>query len=93
MLLIISFEKSLHEKDVHESTLVYSNSWGEFYVKRFKSTRKMLSFLRKAPIAAGQPEPELYIQRQSTSYHKIIERTKRLISTLPWAAHPGDDAD
>ncbi len=93
MLVVISFENSPWEKDIHNFAVVYKTSWGELFVKRFQSTGKLLSFLKRAPVEAGYLEPSLYIERQSTAYEKIIERTKKIISVLPWIAGQGADGD
>ncbi len=86
LLVIVSFEKSPREKDFNEFTVVYKTSWGELFMKRFQSTKALLSFFKSLPMDAGRMEPNFYVQRHSASYEKIIERTKTIISNLPWAS-------
>ncbi|MDM8537877.1 class I adenylate cyclase, partial [Desulfobacterales bacterium HSG17] len=50
MLVIVSFEKSPYEKDINDFSVVYRNSWGELFVDRFNSPRKLQNFLKKYTI-------------------------------------------
>jgi adenylate cyclase, class 1 len=79
LLLVVSFEKSPWEKDINDFGVIYKNSWGELFVNRFKSPRKLESFLKKAALDKWFVETGYYVQRNSTYYEKIIERLKKII--------------
>ncbi len=79
LLVAVSFEKAFYEKDINDFGLIYINSWGELFVQRINSPRKLEAFIRKAQAGRWHPEINYYVQRNSTYYEKIIERTKRII--------------
>ncbi|TYT75872.1 class I adenylate cyclase [Desulfobotulus mexicanus] len=78
VLVVISFEKSPYEKDINDLGVIFSNAWGEIYVRRFQSPFALASFMRQ--YRKGNPSLEVYyyLQRNASYYEKIIERTKRL---------------
>ncbi len=79
ILIVVSFEKAYYEKDINDFGIIYINSWGELFVERMKSPRKLEVFIRKTCESRWKPEINYYVQRNSTYYEKIIERTKRII--------------
>lgn len=94
LLVVISFENFYWEKDINDFGVLYNNSWGELYVKRCTSARELESFLRKARQPALGSEISYYLQRNSTYYEKIIERTKQVIlSGIKNACSTSDDGD
>jgi adenylate cyclase class 1 len=94
LLVVISFEKFYWEKDINDFGVLYNNSWGELYVKRCTSARELEAFLRKARQPALGSETSYYLQRNSTYYEKIIERTKQVIlSGIRGAGNAYDDRD
>lgn len=78
VLVVISFEKNAYEKDINDLSIVFSNTWGEVYVQRFRSPFALNAFMRR--LRQGNPDMEVqyYLQRNASYYEKIIERTKRL---------------
>ncbi|MFH0725880.1 MAG: class I adenylate cyclase [Pseudomonadota bacterium] len=94
LLVVISFENFYWEKDINDFGILYNNSWGELYVKRCTSARELESFLKKARQPALGSEPSYYLQRNSTYYEKIIERTKQVIlSGIKHACSASDEGD
>jgi adenylate cyclase class 1 len=82
LLVVASFEKSPWEKDINDFAVVYKNSWGELFAKRFHSRTKLESFFKRIGRETVHVETGFYVQRNCNSYEKIIERTKRILSTL-----------
>ncbi|RJQ56940.1 MAG: hypothetical protein C4530_13815 [Desulfobacteraceae bacterium] len=82
LLITVSFEKSPWETDINDFAVVFNNSWGELFVRRFHSPGALLSFFKKTSARADRLETSYYIQRNCASYEKIIERTKKIISLL-----------
>ena len=82
ILVVVSFEKAYYEKDINDFGIIHINSWGELFVERIKSPRKLEAFIKKACEGRWKPEVNYYVQRNSTYYEKIIERTKRIIFSM-----------
>jgi hypothetical protein len=97
LLVVISFENFYWEKDINDFGVIYNNSWGELYVNRCTSARELESFLRKMRQPALGSETSYYLQRNSTYYEKIIDRTKQVIlagiRTADRACDEGDELD
>jgi len=79
ILVIVSFEKAPWDKDINDFGVVYLNNWGELFVKRFASPFKLDSFLNTNCTDRNRMMISYYVQRNSFSYEKIIERTKYII--------------
>jgi adenylate cyclase class 1 len=79
ILVVVSFEKAYYEKDINDFCVIHINSWGELFVERFQSPKKLESFIKKACTSRWKPEINYYVQRNSTYYEKIIDRTKQII--------------
>jgi hypothetical protein len=93
LLVVISFENFYWEKDINDFGVLYKNSWGELYLRRCKSAMALESFLGKARHPPLGSEISYYLQRNSTYYEKIIERTKQvMLSAIKRAASASDDA-
>ncbi len=82
MLVVISFEGSHHAKDMNDFCVIYSNHWGELFVRRFNSPEKMKEFIESGGQKFARTEMYYYIQRNSLYYEKIIERTKQLVTRI-----------
>jgi adenylate cyclase, class 1 len=94
LLVVISFENFYWEKDINDFGVLYKNSWGELYVKRCSSAMELKSFLRKARHPLIGSETSYYLQRNSSYYEKIIDRTKQIIlSGIKDAGNILDDRD
>jgi adenylate cyclase, class 1 len=79
LLVVISFENFYWEKDINDFGVLYKNSWGELYIKRISSASMLETFIAEARQPALGIETAFYLQRNSTYYEKIIDRTKRII--------------
>jgi adenylate cyclase class 1 len=79
LLVIVSFENSPWEKNINDFGIVYNSSWGELFVRRFNSIPKLKVFLKNASIDRWNIGTSYYVQKNSASYEKIIERTKKII--------------
>ncbi|MCF8067504.1 MAG: class I adenylate cyclase [Desulfobacterales bacterium] len=79
ILISVSFEKSPWNKDINDFCIVYTNTWGEVFVKRFNSPGKLKKFIREADTNLLSIATTYYVQRSCTSYEKIIERTKKVL--------------
>ena len=79
LMVVVSFERSPWEKNINDLGVIYKNSWGELYVRRFNSGYDLMAFLRKLGERRWKIETRFYLQRNSTYYEKIIERTKKMI--------------
>ena len=94
MLVVISFEGSRYAKDINDLCVIYSNLWGELFVRRFNSPEKLKEFIKSGGRKFLRAEMHYYIQRNSPYYEKIIERTKKLVTgsrftpTMPVSAPP-----
>jgi len=94
LLVVVSFENFYWEKDINDFGVLYKNSWGELYLRRFKSAMELESFLGKTRHPPLGSEISYYLQRNSTYYEKIIERTKQVIlSAIQRAVNTSDNRD
>lgn len=82
LMVVVSFEKNPWEKDINDLAIVYTNSWGEMFVERFKSPHLLDTFFRKSGYHTKNIETSYYLQRNCTFYEKIIERTQKILSIL-----------
>jgi adenylate cyclase class 1 len=82
LMIVVSFEKNPWEKDMNDLAVVYTNSWGEMFVERFKSPHLLDTFFRKIGNRSKKIETSYYLQRNCTYYSKVIERTKKIISLI-----------
>lgn len=79
LLVIVSFEKSPWEKEINDFSVIYKNTWGELFVKRIVTPQELVAFVKK--ITKKRPaSTSCYVQRNSTYYEKIIDRTKKLLN-------------
>jgi len=79
LMVIVSFERNPWEKNINDLGVIYKNSWGELYVKRFSSGYDLGAFLRNLGERRWDIETSFYLQRNCTYYEKIIERTKKIM--------------
>ena len=79
MMVIVSFERNPWEKNINDLGVIYKNSWGELYVKRFSSGYDLGAFLRNLGDRRSDVDIHYYLQRSCTYYEKIIERTKKIL--------------
>ncbi|MBF0227646.1 MAG: class I adenylate cyclase [Desulfobacterales bacterium] len=79
LFVVISFESSPWDKDINDFGVIYLNNWGELFVRRFKAPGKLRDFLKELCGDKQGLNIKYYLQRNSSSYEKIIERTKQII--------------
>jgi adenylate cyclase class 1 len=79
ILVVVSFEKAYYEKDINDFCIIHINNWGELFVQRMRSPKKLETYVNQACVGRWQPAINYYVQRNSTYYEKIIDRTKRII--------------
>lgn len=79
MMVVISFENFYWEKNINDFGVLYKNNWGELFLRRFSSAIELEAFLKRARQPALGVDTAYYLQRNSTYYEKIIERTKQVI--------------
>ena len=82
MLVVISFEGSTQSKDMNDFCVIYTNHWGELFVRRFNSPEKFMGFIADGGQKFSRTEMFYYIQRNSLYYEKIIERTKNIVTQI-----------
>lgn len=82
MLVIVSFERPGHLKDMNDFTILYSNHWGEFFSRRFNKPERLQAFIEAEGLKFRHVERHYYVQRNSLYYEKIIDRTKKLVTHL-----------
>ncbi|MBI9084912.1 MAG: class I adenylate cyclase [Desulfobacterales bacterium] len=78
MLVIVGLEQSPWDSKNRDVRVVYTNGWGELFVRRFKTLAEYESFSREAT-SGGDRRVEMahHVLRNATAYEKIIERTKQ----------------
>jgi adenylate cyclase, class 1 len=79
LLVIVGFDQSPWEKGSSEFNVVYMNNWGELFVNSFGSYDSFSTFLKETHRKGTSLEKSYYVRRNSTSYEKIIERTKNIV--------------
>lgn len=79
LLIVAGFERSPWEKDISDYSVVYTNCWGELFVKRLRSTASFKAFLAEALKENPNIEINKYLKRNFTSYEKTIARSKAFV--------------
>ena len=79
LLIVAGFARSPWEKDISGYSVVYTNCWGELFVKRLDSTARFKAFLARALKANPNIEINKYLKRNFTSYEKTIARSKAFV--------------
>jgi adenylate cyclase, class 1 len=82
ILVVVSFEQDGARKDMNDLCVIYLNSWGELFIRRFRGMETFKAFLARACHDPGRGEVHYYVQRSSLYYEKIIERTKHVVSEM-----------
>ena len=81
MLTVSGFEKSPWAQVDEDYSVVYINCWGELFVEQFDSAEDLQSFKKAIRSKNSNVIVNSYLRRNSTSYEKIIARSKyRLFS-------------
>lgn len=77
LLVVVSSEISPWKNEINDFSVVYLNSWGELFVKRFLTFQTMEIYLKTVLESNKDVVINYYVQRNATSFEKIIERTKK----------------
>lgn len=77
VMVVLDFEASPWYLKTGDYCIIYLNCWGELFVRHFSSLKKFETCMRK--ISQNQPNIKIsyYVQRNATSFEKIIERVKQ----------------
>jgi hypothetical protein len=60
--------------------LIYKNTWGELFARRFSSMDAVRVFMNETGIDINQVDMNYYVRRSSLVYEKTIERSKNGVS-------------
>ena len=77
LLVIVGLEQSPWNSKKRDIRVVYTNGWGELFVRRFKTMAEWESFSRDVGGGDHRVEIAYHVLRNPTAYEKIIERTKQ----------------
>ena len=80
-LIVLNFETTVHVREIRDLRLVWRNSWGELFVKRWTNPSALREFLDGAAETSPSMEIQYYVQRSSFLYEKVIDRAKRTATT------------
>lgn len=76
VLVVSGFEKTPWTEFDEDYCVVYINCWGELFVEQFDSLEGLQSFLEASRNGNSSIIVNRYLRRSSTSYEKIIARSK-----------------
>lgn len=79
LLVVISFEEEPWEKVPSNIGLIYKNSWGEVFVRRFNTERRLKDFLDQNDCREGQVLVDYYLQRKCINYTVLLNQVKKMI--------------
>ncbi|MGD9209549.1 MAG: class I adenylate cyclase [Desulfobacteraceae bacterium] len=80
VMVVLDFETSPWYIDSQDYHIIYINCWGELFVRRFPTPRSFKTFMRKISQAPNNVQVSYYVQRNASSFEKIIQRTKQSTS-------------
>jgi adenylate cyclase class 1 len=79
MLVVVNFEGTSSGKYIEDFCVLYGNTWGELFQRRFLSPVMFREAFDAQDMKYRHMNIQYYVQRNSFHYDKIIERTKRLL--------------
>lgn len=79
MLVVVSFEEEPWEKNAVNIAVIYKTSWGEVYVRRFYTERRLKEFVMKSGYREGRVAVDYYLQRKCNNYAAILAQVKALV--------------
>jgi adenylate cyclase, class 1 len=90
ILVIIGMEQSPWRSGNRDARVIFTNCWGELFVRRFRSMKDFERFVAEARKGERHVEIAYHVMRNATSYEKIIERTKQVLqpSLFPRGRQP-----
>lgn len=79
MLVVVSFEEEPWEKSTTNMAVIYKTSWGEVYVRRFHTEKRLKEFVTKSGFKEGKVLVDYYLQRKCVNYSSVLAQAKALI--------------
>lgn len=79
LLVVVSFEEEPWEKVPSNIGLIFKNSWGEVFVRRFNTEKRLRAFLDQNDCRDGQILVDYYLQKKCINYTVIMNQVKQLI--------------
>ena len=79
MLVVVSFEEQPWEKTAGNVTIIYKNSWGEVYVRRFHTEKRLREFVSTSGCGEGRVLVDYYLQRKCINYPIILSHVQALM--------------
>lgn len=83
MLVVLDFETSPWYINTKDYSAIYTNSWGEMFVRQFSSPQKFEAFMRDMSQANRDIQLSCYVQRNASSFEKLIMRAKQNNAMTP----------
>jgi len=81
LLMVTDFEGSVQQGDhLPDVCLIYKNTWGELFARRFSSMDAVRVFMNETGIDINQVDMNYYVRRSSLFFEKTIERTRNGVS-------------
>lgn len=80
VMVAVDFEASPWYSDASDYCVIHTNCWGEMFVQRLASTREFNAFLAKLNAEGRDVDLSYYVQRNTASFEKLIERAKQMTS-------------
>jgi adenylate cyclase, class 1 len=77
LLVILDFETSPWYINTKDYCVIYANCWGEMFMRQFSSPQKFEAFMRKMSQTHQNIQISYYLQRNASSFEKLIERAKQ----------------
>jgi adenylate cyclase class 1 len=83
ILVVVSFEEEPWEKNSSNIGLIYKTSWGDVYVRRFNTERRLREFVLKSGIRGREGHIDYYLQKKCINFSIIMTNVKRMIQGAP----------
>ena len=80
IMVVVDFEASPWYSDASDYSVIYTNCWGEMFVNRMSDTSEFNAFLTQLSAENRDIEMSYYVQRNTASFEKLIERAKQMTS-------------
>jgi hypothetical protein len=80
VMVAVDFEASPWYSNASDYCVIYTNCWGEMFVRRLASTREFNAFLAELTAEGRDVDLSYYVQRNTASFEKLIERAKQMTS-------------
>jgi adenylate cyclase class 1 len=80
LLVVLDFVTSPWYVNTKDYCAIYTNCWGELFVRHFSRQEEFESFLQTVLMAHRKVDISYYVQRNSSTFEKMIEKAKRGIA-------------